>query len=296
MRALQRKLAQVTEKPLTPGLYVVSTPIGNLEDITLRALRVLKEAAVIACEDTRQSQKLLQHFGITTKTVSYHDHNEQQRAAELIVRLEDGEAVAMVSDAGTPGVSDPGYRLIQLAIRHNIPVIPIPGASALLPALVASGLGTDDFRFLGFLPAKHGARKTLLESLTDVPYTVVFYEAPHRIVEALEDVVETMGADRRVVIARELTKLHEEFRRDSAGNLCEALRTQDMGLRGEIVLVIERAKQGTVAAAMKQKPAVRLEEIMRDKQLDERSALKVLAKEMGLPKSEAWREVQRNRG
>jgi 16S rRNA (cytidine1402-2'-O)-methyltransferase len=281
------------EKALAPGLYLVSTPIGNLQDITLRALRVLKEAAVIACEDTRQTQKLLQHFGITTKTVSYHEHNEQQRAAELIVRLEDGEVVAMVSDAGTPGVSDPGYRLIQLAIRHRVEVVPVPGASALLAALVASGLGTDDFRFCGFLPAKHGARKTMLESLSDAPYTLVFYEAPHRILETLEDVVETMGADRRVVLARELTKIHEEFRRDSAGNLFDDLRKKDMGLKGEIVLVIDRAPPARPAAVAKQDAATRLGEIMQAQQLDEKAALKALAKEMGVSKSEAYREVQR---
>jgi 16S rRNA (cytidine1402-2'-O)-methyltransferase len=281
------------EKALAPGLYLVSTPIGNLEDITLRALRVLKEATVIACEDTRQTQKLLQHFGITTRTVSYHEHNEQQRAAELIVRLEDGEAVAMVSDAGTPGVSDPGYRLIQLAIRHRVEVIPVPGASALLAALVAGGLAIDDFRFCGFLPAKHGARKTLLESVSDAPYTLVFYEAPHRILETLEDVVETMGADRRVVLARELTKIYEEFRRDSAGNLFDDLRKKDMGLKGEIVLLIDRAAPARPTAITKKDAAARLAEIMQAQKLDEKAALKVLAKEMGVSKSEAYREVQR---
>jgi 16S rRNA (cytidine1402-2'-O)-methyltransferase len=274
---------------------MVSTPIGNLEDITLRALRVLKEATLIACEDTRQTQKLLNHFGIEAKTVSYHDHNEQQRAAELIVRLEDGETVAMVSDAGTPGVSDPGYRLIQLAIRHKIPVVPVPGASAVLAAMVGSGLGTDDFRFCGFLPAKHGARKTLLESLEDAPYTLMFYEAPHRLVETLEDVVEVMGADRRVVVARELTKLHEEFLRGAAGNVFEDLRKRDGGVKGEVVLLIDRAAPGAPATAKKDARA-RLAEIMQEQELDEKSALKILAKEMNVDKSEAWREVQRGRG
>jgi 16S rRNA (cytidine1402-2'-O)-methyltransferase len=289
------KLPFVTSSRLAPALYVVSTPIGNLEDITLRALRVLKEAAVIACEDTRQTQKLLNHFGITTKTISYHEHNEQQRAAELIVRLEDGDAVAVVSDAGTPGVSDPGYRLIQLAIRHKIPVVPVPGASALLAALVSSGLGTDDFRFGGFLPAKHGLRKNVLESLREAPYTVMLYEAPHRIVETLEDIVEIMGPERRVVIARELTKLHEEILRGPASDLFEELRKREAGVKGEIVLLIDRAP-AEIAPVKRTDARTRLAEIMRQRELDEKSALKVLAKELGVSKSEAYREVQRTRG
>ena len=194
-----------------PALYLVATPIGNLEDITLRALRILKEADVIACEDTRQTQKLLNHYGITTRTVSYHEHNEMTRAAELVKDLQEGTSVALVTDAGMPGISDPGYRLISLAIRHHVPVVPIPGVSAFLAALVASGLPTDSFRFSGFLPAKRGERRAALEAVKASPRTQVFYEAPHRIVEALADVVEVLGANRHVVIAREVTKLHEEF-------------------------------------------------------------------------------------
>ena len=274
------------------GLYIVSTPIGNLEDITLRALRVLKEVSLIACEDTRQTQKLLNHFDIATKTVSYHEHNEQERAAELIVRLEAGEAIAVVSDAGTPGVSDPGYRLVTLALRHSIPVIPVPGASALLSALTASGLGTDHFEFRGFLSAKHGQRKTELEQVREREYTMVFYEAPHRIVETLEDIVEVMGAERPVVLARELTKLHEEFVRGSAREVFEKLRHRENGVKGEIVLLI-----GAAERAAKQAPkadvAARLQTIMREQQLDEKSALKILAKESGVGKSELYRELQR---
>src|SRR3954470_18621862 len=171
---------------LQPALYVVATPLGNLEDITLRALRLLKEVSIIACEDTRQTQKLLNKYGIETRTLSYHDHNEQTRSAELIVKLEGGESVALVSDAGTPGISDPGYRLINLAIRHHIPVVPIPGASAFLSALVASGLPTDSFQFSGFLPSKRGQRRTELENIKDSQSTQIFYEAPHRIIETLE--------------------------------------------------------------------------------------------------------------
>jgi 16S rRNA (cytidine1402-2'-O)-methyltransferase len=173
-----------------PSLYLVATPIGNLEDITLRALRVLKQADLIACEDTRQTQKLLNHYGITTRTTSYHEHNEMTRAAELVVDLEQGARIALVTDAGMPGISDPGFRLISLAIRHHVPVVPIPGASAFLSALVASGLPTDSFRFSGFLPAKVGQRRQVLESVRQSPRTQVFYEAPHRVKEALEDVVE----------------------------------------------------------------------------------------------------------
>src|SRR3989441_9726445 len=186
----------------TPTLYLVATPIGNLEDITLRALRVLKEVDVIACEDTRQTQKLLSHYGIRTRTVSYHEHNEMTKAAELVVDLESGAKIALVTDAGMPGISDPGFRLIALAIRHHVPVVPIPGASAFLAALVASGLPTDSFRFSGFLPAKRGQRREVLESIKLSPRTQVFYEAPHRVKETLQDVVEILGPERHIVLAR----------------------------------------------------------------------------------------------
>src|SRR5690242_8732309 len=183
---------------LAPGLYLVGTPIGNLEDITLRALRVLKEADLIACEDTRQTQKLLNHYGISTRTISYHEHNEMTRAPELVLDLERGGRVALVTDAGMPGISDPGHRLISLAIRHHVPVVPIPGASAFLAALVASGLPADSFRFSGFLPAKVGQRRQMLESIKASPRTQVFYEAPHRIKEAVQDVVEILGGERQL--------------------------------------------------------------------------------------------------
>src|ERR671922_2500619 len=212
-----------------PKLYVVATPIGNLEDITLRALRVLKEVDLIACEDTRQTQKLLNHYGIEKRTVSYHEHNEMTRAAELIVDVERGASIALLSDAGMPGISDPGFRLITLAVRHHVPVVPIPGASAFLAALVASGLPADSFRFSGFLPAKRGQRRQLLESIKDSPRTQVFYEAPHRAKEALADVVEILGNDRHVVVAREVTKFHEEFLRGRANEVLQALNA-----RGEI--------------------------------------------------------------
>src|SRR5271154_3589432 len=198
------------------SLFLVATPIGNLEDITLRALRVLKDVDLIACEDTRQTLKLLSHYGIQTRLISYHEHNEMTRAAELIVNLEGGARIALVTDAGMPGISDPGFHLIALAIRHHVPVVPIPGASAFLAALVASGLPTDSFRFSGFLPAKPGQRRKLLESVKDSPRTQVFYEAPHRLLETLGDVIELLGSDRHVVVAREVTKIHEEFLRGRA--------------------------------------------------------------------------------
>src|SRR5271156_3723562 len=225
-----------------PALYVVATPIGNLEDITLRAVRVLKEVDVIACEDTRQTQKLLNHYGITTRTISYHEHNEMTRAAELVKEMQEGASVALVTDAGMPGISDPGYRLIALAIRHHLPVVPIPGASAFLAALVASGLPTDSFRFSGFLPAKRGERRAALEAVKTSPRTQVFYEAPHRVVEALEDVCEVLGAGRHVVVAREVTKLYEEFLRGRAGEVLQTLKSRDV-VKGEITLLIGKAEE-----------------------------------------------------
>jgi 16S rRNA (cytidine1402-2'-O)-methyltransferase len=283
--------------PLDPGpaLYLVATPIGNLEDITLRALRVLKGVELIACEDTRQTQKLLNHYGIATRTISYHEHNEMTRAAELIVDLEQGTRIALVTDAGMPGISDPGFRLITLAIRHHVPVVPIPGASAYLAALVASGLPTDSFRFSGFLPAKRGERRTALESIRTSPRTQVFYEAPHRVVEALEDIVEVLGGERHVVIAREVTKLHEEFLRGRTEELLATLKSRGE-VKGEIVLLIGKAEESAQKAApVRVSMRERVEQIMTDERVDEKAALKKVAKEMGVSKSEAYRELQRGK-
>src|SRR5712672_2287797 len=224
-----------------PSLYLVATPIGNLEDITLRALRVLKEVDLIACEDTRQTLKLLSHYGIHTRTVSYHEHNEMTKAAELVVDLESGAKIALVTDAGMPGISDPGFRLIALAIRHHVPVVPIPGASAFLAGLVASGLPTDSFRFSGFLPAKSGQRRKLLESVRESPRTQVFYEAPHRLLETLADVAEVLGEDRHVVVAREVTKIHEEFLRGRTVEVLEQLKSRG-DVKGEITLLIAKTE------------------------------------------------------
>ena len=281
--------------PPGPVLYVVATPIGNLEDITLRALRTLKEVDLIACEDTRQTRKLLDHYGIQKQTVSYHEHNEMTRAAELILDVEQGAKVALVSDAGMPGISDPGYRLISLAIRHHIPVIPIPGASAFVAALVASGLPTDSFRFGGFLPHKQGQRRDELERVRNSPRTQIFYEAPHRLLETLEDVVAVLGASRHVVVAREVTKIHEEFLRGRADELLDLLRSHG-DVKGEITLLIDRAPEVLADEAPKKKSVgSRLKEVMLEKQLDEKSALKLVAKELGVSKSEAYRELQRTK-
>ena len=282
-----------------PALYLVGTPIGNLEDITLRALRVLKEVDVIACEDTRQTQKLLNHYAIATRTTSYHEHNEMTKSAELVKEMQEGASVALVTDAGMPGISDPGYRLITLAIRHRVPVVPIPGASAFLAALVASGLPTDSFRFSGFLPAKRGERRAALEAVKSSPRTQVFYEAPHRVVEALEDVVEILGEARHVVVAREVTKLHEEFLRGRAGVVLENLKARE-AVKGEITLLIGKAEEGDARGAADASSArvsvrQRVQQIMAEEKIDEKAALKKVAKERGVSKSEAYREWQRGK-
>jgi 16S rRNA (cytidine1402-2'-O)-methyltransferase len=287
-----------SSKNTGPALYLVASPIGNLEDITLRALRILKEVDLIACEDTRQTQKLLNRHGITSRTISYHEHNEMTRAPELVKQLQEGTSVALVTDAGMPGISDPGFRLISLAIRHHVPVVPIPGASAFLASLVASGLPTDSFRFSGFLPAKRGERRAALEAIKDSPRTQVFYEAPHRIVEALSDVVEVLGEARHVVIAREITKLHEEFLRGRAREVLETLKSREV-VKGEITLLIGKAEadeaRGGADAPVRAGIRERVKQIMADEKIDEKAALKKVAKERGISKSEAYRELQRSR-
>jgi 16S rRNA (cytidine1402-2'-O)-methyltransferase len=281
-----------------PALYLVGTPIGNLEDITLRALRVLKEVDVIACEDTRQTQKLLNHYAIATRTTSYHEHNEMTRSSELVKEMQEGASVALVTDAGMPGISDPGYRLIALAIRHRVPVVPVPGASAFLAALVASGLPTDSFRFGGFLPSKRGERRAALEAIKSSPRTQVFYEAPHRIVETLADVVEVLGEARHVVVAREVTKLHEEFLRGRAGEALENLKSR-AAVKGEITLLIAKAGEEDVRVGTDAfvRPSIRqrVDQIMAQENVDEKAALKKVAKERGVSKSEAYRELQRSK-
>ncbi len=271
----------------TGCLYLVATPIGNLEDITLRALRVLKEADLIACEDTRQTQKLLNHYGIRKRLVSYHEHNEMTRAPELVIELEQGARAALVSDAGTPVISDPGHRLVSLCLRHRIPVVPIPGPSALVAALAASGMPTEEFLFAGFLPARAGERRKALRELTTEPRTLVFYEAPHRLEETLKDALAILGP-RPAVIAREVTKVHEEFLR---GNLQELLeRAGRKALRGEMTLLIG---PGPVPARGESETslAVRVEQIVREQEVDRKAALKQAARERGLSKREAYKQL-----
>jgi len=281
-----------SEGALEPALYLVATPIGNLEDITLRALRVLRQADLIACEDTRQTQKLLNHYGISTPTTSYHEHNEVTRAPALVIELEQGARIALVTDAGMPGISDPGFRLITLAIRHHLSVVPIPGASAFLAALVASGLPTDSFRFSGFLPARRGQRRTILEAIRDSPRTQVFYEAPHRLRETLVDILEVLGPDRPVVIAREVTKRHEEFLR---GRVDQVLAALDVPIKGEITLLVGKAEKTTQPRIVQPDMRQQFEEILARDKLDEKAALKKLAKAMGISRSQAYRELQRKK-
>lgn len=287
----------MSDEPLAPGLYLVATPIGNLEDITVRALRVLRSADRIACEDTRQTRKLLDRYGITTATISSHEHNEAIRSRQLIEELQGGARIAVVSDAGTPGISDPGMVLAGAAIAAGIAVYPIPGPSALLAALVASGLDTEHFFFFGFLPAKAGARRTALETLAGSFHqatTIVFYEAPHRIAEMLGDVEAVWGAQCRVVLARELTKMHEEFLRGTAAEV----RAQIAGrgsLRGEMVVMVEAPSAASTAAQPAAALLARLAELETSEGMTEKDALKRIARERGVSKSELWRELQRER-
>ena len=290
--------------PLAPGLYLVATPIGNLGDITLRALEVLRAVDRIACEDTRQTQKLLNHFEIAKPTVSCHEHNERSRARELIQNLKAGTAIALVSDAGTPGVSDPGAWLVREAIAAGVPVIPIPGANAAISALIPSGLPADEFEFLGFLPEKAGARRTRLELLAAQPRetarTLIFYEAPHRLLSTLADLECVWSPALRVAVARELTKIHEEFLRGSVTEVRRELAARDR-IRGEITLLIEAPGQNASsagaadAANVQESIASRVARMQSESGVDEKEALKRLARELGRSKSEVYRELQRER-
>jgi 16S rRNA (cytidine1402-2'-O)-methyltransferase len=299
-------MAADPEEPLAPGLYLVATPIGNLGDITLRALDVLRRVDRIACEDTRQTQKLLNHFEIATPTVSCHQHNERQRTEELIAALRAGSRIAVVSDAGMPGISDPGSWLTAEAIAAGVAVIPIPGANAALSALAASGLPTGEFHFIGFLPEKAGARRTRLEALAaeiqraEAARTLVFYEAPHRILETLADLEAVFRSELRVVVARELTKIHEEFLRGTVAEARRELAGRDR-IRGEITLLVEArpVPAGQAAAGASAKIADRIARLQAEAgpqaRIDEKEALKRLARELGQSKSELYRELQRER-
>ncbi len=263
-------------------LYIVATPIGNLEDLTFRALRILKEADLIAAEDTRHSRKLLDHYGIKTPLTSYHEHNEKSKAPRLVERMQRGERVALISDAGTPLLSDPGYRLVQEAIRAGIVVSPIPGPSALLAALSASGLAAQSFAFEGFLPAKKKERREKLQSLSTEVRTLVFYETPHRLKECLADIHEILG-EREMVLAREISKVYEEFLRGPVGDLM--LRLTDQEVAGELTLVIAGAKAEAAA------PEAIMAEIRKLK--DRGMRVKEIAALVGEKHSIAMREVYR---
>lgn len=292
--AVRRTLVQNTFMPGT--LYVVATPIGNLEDITHRAIRILSEVSLIACEDTRHTRKLLNHYGIKTKSVSYHEHNEREQAVKLIEQIKAGADVAVVSDAGTPGISDPGFRIVRLALERNVRVVPLPGPTALISALVASGLPSDEFFFGGFLPARATARRKRLEELSTIPATLVFYEAPHRIVETLKDARAILG-EREAIVARELTKLHEELMRGPLSELMKQFDSSQHEPRGEMVLVIDRH----AVAGTENKPGASVATLVAGFEaegLEPRAALKKAAKQLGLSRAEAYRQltVERSRG
>ena len=274
-----------------PGtLYLVATPIGNLKDITLRAIEILRTVDVIACEDTRHTQKLLTHFDIKTRTISYHEHNESARADELVTRLQDGESVAIVSDAGMPAIADPGFRLVSAAARSGVSVVPIPGAVAFVTAVAISGLATDSIFFGGFLPSRAGERRRRLEACSTIPATLAFYEAPHRLGRSLADCLSVLG-DRQAVVARELTKLHEEIARGVLSEL--SARFAEASVKGEIVLLISRGDEGESGTARANTEAT-LEQRVQDLQqqgLEKKAALKKAAKEFGLTRSEAYRKL-----
>lgn len=267
-------------------LYLVATPIGNLQDISPRALDTLRSVDVIACEDTRHTSKLLNHYRISNRLVSYHEHNETERAEQLVDRLIRRESVAVVSDAGTPGINDPGLRVVQRAIEIGAPVVPIPGAVAFVAAVIASGLSTDSIFFGGFLPPRKGERRKRLAEIKDIPATLVFHETPHRLAKSLTDCADVLG-NRKAVVARELTKLHEEIIR---GNLSElGVRFAPEQARGEIVIVIERSTDSGFSRddASKETLMARID-VLRAEGLDRKAALKMAAKEYGLSKSEAY--------
>jgi 16S rRNA (cytidine1402-2'-O)-methyltransferase len=266
-------------------LYLVATPIGNLEDITFRAVRILREVDRIACEDTRHTRKLLDHYQIATPLVSYHEHNEQTRSEELLRELEAGKSIALVSDAGTPLIADPGYRLVRKAREQGIRVTPVPGPSALLAALSAAGLATDSFTFAGFLPSKKSQRRKLLEDRKGAAETLVFYEAPHRILEALDDIAEILGP-RPMVLARELTKIHEEFLTGTPAEIREQLATRP-AIKGEFTILIARNE----APQIDETPLEAAMEALTSAGVPRMEAMKTLARQRGMSKHEVYKRL-----
>lgn len=270
----------------TGTLYIVATPIGNLEDITLRALRILKEVDMIAAEDTRHTKVLLDRYGIETPMTSYHDHNKEEKGPVLISRLLDGRNIALVSDAGTPGISDPGYFLINLAIYEHIPVVPVPGPVAAIAALSVSGLPTDRFLFEGFLPSKQGARMRRLTELAQDERTLIFYEAPHRVVKTLEDMLSVFG-DRKAVITRELTKIHEEIIRADLSQAAKILKEKHP--RGEFTIIVRGADVEKGAGSI-QDVKEYLRNLMLHRGMTKKDAVTTAAKDLNLPKKKVYRE------
>lgn len=277
-----------------PGtLYLVATPIGNLQDMTVRAVETLRAVDLIACEDTRQTRKLLTHFGVQNKLTSYHEHNERERAAEFQELLTAGKSIAIVTDAGTPGIADPAFRAVQTAIEAGAQVVSIPGAAAFVNALIVSGLPTDAHFFGGFLPSKSGERRRRLQEVAAVPATLVFYETPHRLKNSLADCIEVLG-NRRAAIARELTKLHEEIVRGELTELTEAFANRDV--KGEIVLIIDREEIKSQNSQIEnQKTLAERVAELENEGSDNRAALKQAAREFGLTRSEAYRRLLRER-
>jgi 16S rRNA (cytidine1402-2'-O)-methyltransferase len=275
---------------MTQGtLYLVATPIGNLEDISRRALRVLQEADLIACEDTRHTSRLLMHYGIDTPRKSYHEFNEEKRTEQFLQQLREGMQIALVSDSGTPLVSDPGYDIVFACRREGIRVVPIPGASALVAALIGSGLPTDSFFFAGFLPARSSQRKRKLAELSTVPATLIFYEAPHRILASLADMLAVLGP-RRAAIARELTKVHEEFLHGSLPELLELLQAREK-IKGEFVVMITRGVAPAVPATYPESIREHLEKEIQQSGLPRNEALKQVARQRGISRKQAYRLI-----
>lgn len=277
--------AHLSVKPLEPALYVVATPIGNLGDMTLRALNVLQNADVIACEDTRVTGKLLKHFGIRTKMIAYHEHNAEKQAVAILALLQDEKSVALVSDAGTPLISDPGYRLIRQVIEEGVKVVPLPGASAPIAALSAAGLPNDAFMFAGFLPSKQAARRTRFERLKEIPATLIFFESPRRIASTLQDAADTLGGSRSAVIAREITKLYETFRRSTLDELASAFN-EEQAPKGEIVLLIAPEENREIDLNAIDNQLIDLLKTSRVKEATEK-----ISRETGLPKRELYQRA-----
>ncbi|HSI88904.1 MAG TPA: 16S rRNA (cytidine(1402)-2'-O)-methyltransferase [Pyrinomonadaceae bacterium] len=274
----------------TPGtLFLVATPIGNLKDISQRALDVLRDSDLIACEDTRHTGRLLAHYSISNKLVSYHEHNETERTTELLKTISAGASVAVVSDAGTPGINDPGFRLVAAAREAGITVVPIPGPTAFVVAAISSGLPTDSLFFGGFLPSRKGERRRRLDEVRAVPATLIFYESPHRMAASLADCLEVLG-DRRAAVARELTKLHEEIISGTITRLIDHFSSAN--LRGEFVLIIDREREGENRVESPEEALIIRVRELEEAGEDGRSAMKRAAKELGIPRSEAYRILQ----